>query len=125
MPLIFMHFTIARQPSSIEQFGGQTFNRAFTETSSFGNKPVSVFSTTVAEPVEIITDSTGTLDIDHAIITDNVRHELTGISEGSTGFRFMLINVLTIQLGGQLEQRTEQRTATIIKFPMNIKGGLT
>ncbi len=87
--------------------------------------PVSVFRTDVVEPEEILTDLTGTSHIDQIILVGNVRHDLTGISEGIAGFRFMLVNVLTFQLGGQLEQRTEHRTATLINFPMNIKGGLT
>ena len=53
-------------------------------------------------------------------ITDNGIHQSSS-SEGGTGFGTMLINLLTRQLGGELEQSTEQGTATIIKFPLNMK----
>ena len=55
----------------------------------------------------------------HLEITDNGTHKSIGISEGGTGFGTMLINLLTTQLGGELEQSTTQGTATIIKFKLN------
>ena len=57
----------------------------------------------------------------HLQIADNGIHQPIGISEGGTGFGTMLINLLTTQLGGELEQSTTQGTATIIKFRINNK----
>ena len=54
-------------------------------------------------------------------IADDGINQSTGISEGGTGFGTMLIKLLTTQLKGELKQSTEQGTATIIQFPLNMK----
>jgi len=54
-------------------------------------------------------------------IADDGINKASGVSEGGTGFGTMLINLLTSQLGGQIQQSTEQGTSTIIQFPLTTK----
>ena len=54
-------------------------------------------------------------------IKDDGINNSAGVSEGGTGFGTMLVQLLTTQLGGQIEQTTTQGTATIIKFSLDNK----
>jgi len=54
-------------------------------------------------------------------IADNGHNNNPGISEGGTGFGTMLINLLTTQLRGKLDQRTDHGTTIVIEFPLEGK----